>query len=151
MVTNTRRGGQGLNRKVIQGTQSVRAPTSRSVIVLKNVCFALSERTASAAKRSQHCPHTLGRRGQLRRRPCPPSSILLSTRWHQLTNENSFQAAIAYAFPQPSAAWEPEGKVNIVFHDIQLKNIWFSTHRHGVGKGHLFCSVNMVWWGCIFF
>lgn len=87
--------------------------------------WALSVRTASAAKRSQHCPNTLGRRGQLRRRPCPPSSILLSTRWHQLTNEDSFQAAVTHAFPQPSATWEPGGDNRQCFYYIPLKDKWF--------------------------
>lgn len=78
--------------------------TSRSAIVWRMIC--VRGRTASA-KRSQHSPNTLGRRGQLWRRPCPPASILFSTRWRQMSDQNSLQAAIAHAFAQPSATREP--------------------------------------------
>lgn len=87
---------------------------------------SLPARTAPAAKRSQHGPHTLRRRRQLRRGSCPLPTILFCTRRHQLTNEDSFQAAVTHSLPQPSATREPTGnKRNNLLQSVWIK--WFTT------------------------
>lgn len=88
--------------------------TDSTVSVTKSGSAIVTEETASVhtapdAERSQNHPHALGRRGQLRGRSRPPRRLLLSARRHQLTNENSLQAAVAHAFPQPAATREPGG------------------------------------------
>lgn len=95
------------------GAESVFTPSSHHKQVGQLLYWRmsyLSVRTASAAKRAEHCSDALGWRSELWRRPCPPPSILLHSRWHQLANENPFQAPITNAFPQPSPAWEPDQK-----------------------------------------
>ena len=106
---------------------------------------SLSVRTTTVAKRSQYCPHALRGRGQLRRCPCAPPSILLSTRWHQLSNENSLQTAIAHAFPQPSATWEPDRKERVSLYATWKKNVTYCTRT-----GLFLSSANTVWWLLIF-
>lgn len=88
--------------------------TSRSGIVIKNVLLC-QWRTASAAEWSQHCSHALRRRRQLRRSSRPPSSVLLRSRRHQLTNQDSLQAAVTHAFPQPSATRKSAGRKQFYF------------------------------------
>lgn len=111
MLTNQRHRTHGWTENYYR-EQDVSAWDMRYKQVGQLLCWRMlcvRERTASA-QRSQHSPDTLGRRGQLWRRPCPPASVLLSTRWHQMSDQNSFQAAIAHAFPQPSTTRKPANR-----------------------------------------
>lgn len=108
MLTNQRHRTHGWTENYYR-EQDVSAWDMRYRQVGQLLCWRMlcvRERTASA-QWSQHSPDTLGRRGQLWRRPCPPASVLLSTRWHQMSDQNPLQAAIAHTFPQPSTTREP--------------------------------------------
>lgn len=108
MLTNQRHRTHGWTENYYR-EQDVSAWDMRYKQVGQLLCWRMlrvRERTASA-QWSQHSPDTLGRRGQLWRRPCPPASVLLSTRWHQMSDQNPLQAAIAHTFAQPSTTREP--------------------------------------------